>query len=589
METSQQQELNEISRTKLDGIVQQMQANKEPDSNIQAVVDDFKNKYGTSQQQGQDFGTASRMAKGLQNFPQTAKNLIMNNPVTQGLTSLAAMPVQLGIKASNALTGGNVPDPYANGAMGGQNITPSDQPLGKYLEQEAGNAATVGSLFLPYGKIAGFGEKILPNILPKALPSLGKIATGAATGYGIDIAGNMQQGQQNPFTPGWGTAIGAALPFVGPMANRLSKTGQIDAAANEWKEPATKPEAKYNAVRKQFEANPESPQFLAEHGYSAPRHVEDGNFNTLDSGKEIRNTAKQLSVNGLRPALEMANNSVAKTPIKNIKTMAINLAQNNRTADKADILENIKQIFDDQRPGSLNKDHPNGFNLTDMHDSKIKYAEGVYDSTKPAKNIAEKYVASAFQHTLENTAEPLGIKVGEFNKELTRYYNAADYIESLNTKKSPVSLLQSVVRGGARFAGAATAGHLGGGVVSEFAGYQIGKGIEKMLENLTAPARDMFLRNLSTAEPKVFEQVKQFLSNTEIAQATQSRLPAPSYIEMGPKKQAPSSVQLVPAKKSLIPGRIPKGQSNAGQYQTVYTSEPVTTNANPTRNSKPMR
>lgn len=38
--------LNEADRKKLDGIVQQMTANKEADADIQFVVNDFKTKYG---------------------------------------------------------------------------------------------------------------------------------------------------------------------------------------------------------------------------------------------------------------------------------------------------------------------------------------------------------------------------------------------------------------------------------------------------------------------------------------------------------------------------------------------------------------
>lgn len=38
--------LDEASRTKLDGIVQQMEANQEADADIQFVVSDFKQKYG---------------------------------------------------------------------------------------------------------------------------------------------------------------------------------------------------------------------------------------------------------------------------------------------------------------------------------------------------------------------------------------------------------------------------------------------------------------------------------------------------------------------------------------------------------------
>src|SRR3990167_4285130 len=38
--------LSEERRKQLDGIVQQMATNKEPDANVQAVVNDFKAKYG---------------------------------------------------------------------------------------------------------------------------------------------------------------------------------------------------------------------------------------------------------------------------------------------------------------------------------------------------------------------------------------------------------------------------------------------------------------------------------------------------------------------------------------------------------------
>jgi hypothetical protein len=43
--------LDEQNRSKLDGIVSQMQANNESDEDIQFVVNDFKSKYGTSPKQ----------------------------------------------------------------------------------------------------------------------------------------------------------------------------------------------------------------------------------------------------------------------------------------------------------------------------------------------------------------------------------------------------------------------------------------------------------------------------------------------------------------------------------------------------------
>ena len=54
MDTNSTQ-LNENQRVQLDGIVSKMVANKEPDSAIQFVVNDFKQKYGTPQEEKPGF------------------------------------------------------------------------------------------------------------------------------------------------------------------------------------------------------------------------------------------------------------------------------------------------------------------------------------------------------------------------------------------------------------------------------------------------------------------------------------------------------------------------------------------------------
>lgn len=75
--------LQENDRAKLDGIVSQMQANNEPDSNIQFVVNDFKQKYDNP-------SFMSRLGSGIKNltgqmFPRTAA-------ATNPMQTAAAVP-----------------------------------------------------------------------------------------------------------------------------------------------------------------------------------------------------------------------------------------------------------------------------------------------------------------------------------------------------------------------------------------------------------------------------------------------------------------------------------------------------------------
>ena len=68
--------LKEEDRIKLDGIVQQMVSNKESDTDIQFVVEDFKNKYGTDELKKKDLSQPlSSTAEDTENAPITESDL----------------------------------------------------------------------------------------------------------------------------------------------------------------------------------------------------------------------------------------------------------------------------------------------------------------------------------------------------------------------------------------------------------------------------------------------------------------------------------------------------------------------------------
>lgn len=153
-------------------------------------------------------------------------NFITGNPISKAITSLAAVPVQLLAK------GLGQKDPYAggigasSGALKAPTVTSSDQPLGSYAAEEAGNALTAGSLFFPASKVAGGVSAGLKPLLGETASKIaGTVASGAAGGYGFDVGGNLSEGKTGAeaFKPGLTTALGGALPLVPPIVGAAAR------------------------------------------------------------------------------------------------------------------------------------------------------------------------------------------------------------------------------------------------------------------------------------------------------------------------------------------------------------------------------
>lgn len=177
----------------------------------------------------------------LKNIGVGALNLVENNPISHALTSLSAMPMQGVAKVASALpnplTGGKslqLADPYAGGIGAGTglpaiNMTSSDQPLSTYAEEQAGNAATVGSLFLPAARIAGAATPYL-SALGRFAPAAARIGTQAAIGGFQGLAGGMQAGQDASGLRGsarTGAIFGGGLATAGELGSAL-----LDSVAN---------------------------------------------------------------------------------------------------------------------------------------------------------------------------------------------------------------------------------------------------------------------------------------------------------------------------------------------------------------------
>jgi hypothetical protein len=177
--------LSEQSRAKLDGIVQQMTANKESDENIQTVVNDFKQKYGSQDafQQAVNYKTGTVLDAPLGLVQGVAKGAASTGVGIGSLFRKAAGMAPLPADTFQA-------DTEAHGAA---------ENIGKFVEQGA-EFAIPGSGVAKATKGAGL---------------LLRAGTQAATAGGIGAA--QSGGQLAP------TLTSAVLGGVGPLAGAGAK------------------------------------------------------------------------------------------------------------------------------------------------------------------------------------------------------------------------------------------------------------------------------------------------------------------------------------------------------------------------------
>lgn len=417
-------------------------------------------------------------------------------------------------------------------------------------------AGTIANYANAAGTVAGGEETIrnLPDTIAKVKSGINTVKTGVA---------DATQSVKNSLTPD------------PALAKTQSKTqAAVNSAAADWQKPATINKPGFAKPKAILANSPDTPKFLAEQGLNPSAHIEDGKYNTSDTAEALRNTAAKMSNDTLRPSLQMADYTTPKTPVTDI----LKQTEKNIEADK-ELTDGEKEVAKNnaaKEAAALQKNNPNGMSLTDMHDSKITYAgKGGYSPIKdPAADVkaaSNRAMASAFQKTVEDKA-PASVPVKPFNQYLSKYFKGADYLDSLNGKTAPVTVGQQIARGAAKYGGAMVGAKFGGGVVSEFAGYQIGKALEHAAENLTNPMRASYLRNLEVTNPQAFTRVKAYLEKQSSGNTDIPRLPSPSFTPLGPDTTPVVKPSVAPhaATGGYPLPRDPK----TGKVMRVYTSEP---------------
>lgn len=286
----------------------------------------------------------------------------------------------------------------------------------------------------------------------------------------------------------------------------------------QWTKPVDTPKATYNKATEIYDnasaGGHNISKTLVGNKIRLSDNIENGVYNTADTADQLRADAGKASSEVLRPSLEVADRTVPKTNVEDIIKVASEDIKKSR-GTPGDIETQLSQL--NKEGAALARKYPTGMSLTEMHDNKITYSSGKYNPLGIRSDANAAMVDRAFGRTLGRYVEakaPSGLPVREFNAELAKQYQAADYLEALNNKKVPKGLLSNIAKTTAKVTGAAVGHTIGGGVLGTVGGYHIGGMLESMVENMSNPIKTKVLSNLAKTNPEAFKAVQSYLSKS---------------------------------------------------------------------------
>lgn len=275
-------------------------------------------------------------------------------------------------------------------------------------------------------------------------------------------------------------------------------------------------------------------------GITHDKIIEGGKYNTVDTADSVRADAMKTSHDLMRPALAAAEPGVQRVPISQVRQNMIqeieNIPKTQITdAERATMKARIAKEYGDTSAAAIA--HPDGYSLTDLHDSKISTSSnGKY---RPNGTMADNLRAnqsrqesSVFRKLLEDNAPP-DLKIKEFNKAIQQKFQLADYLEALHGKKVPTGIVQKAVDLFGKVAGATVGSKLGGGL-GGVAGYHLGGVLFDSFERLPNPLKAYYLKSIEKTQPEIFNAFKKYLGDQEFARLIRPQLPAPKTIFKGP-------------------------------------------------------
>jgi len=263
-------------------------------------------------------------------------------------------------------------------------------------------------------------------------------------------------------------------------------------------------------------------------------------YDTLETSDMLRQDAMKTSHDLLRPALAAAEPGVQKVPLSQVRDSLLakidSIPPSQITSTEREVMKNnIKKEYSNTSAEA--RAHPNGYTLTDLHDTKIakgnngKYKFGV-GASETLNATQSRYESDVFRKLLEDTA-PAELDIRSFNKELQKKFELADYLESLNTKKVPTNFVSNSIDFAGKILGAKVGASVGGGL-GGVAGYHLGGVLFDSFERLPNPMKGYYLRSIEKSQPEIFKAFQGYVGDQETARLMRLQLPAPKTIFQGP-------------------------------------------------------
>lgn len=404
-------QLDDASRAKLDSIVMQMASQNAPQEDVQAVVNDFKQKY-----------------------TQPAAALPTPSPTAGGMTG-AFGGLSKGAQDLGNDWGGKIADTFKAGVdqVKSNFAAPSaSNPLMRPVENVeralgvgAGVATAITSplapVMAPIGKIVGdIGNKITD------IPAVQKFATSKAGEATSRVAEDVQNASVIA-----GAVAGAKTPVGKEAPTSLPKTAVESPLVGKRLTELQKLEDNSAVIRKSTtkakEKGIDSKKILAQTDLLHNAVDDTGTLRTQNAIHELNNFIKPhedvISANLEREGVQIPLASVQKS-----LTAAID-----KSGLEGHALEAAYTKLEGEMKGLSRRADENGnIKLAKIQDAKVnKYA--TLDYMNPGSKIADKAIARTYKTIIENNTK--SVDVAALNKELAQHYSVLSLLEKLDGRK----------------------------------------------------------------------------------------------------------------------------------------------------------
>lgn len=273
-------------------------------------------------------------------------------------------------------------------------------------------------------------------------------------------------------------------------------------------------------------------EVATERGIVHDKIAEGGRYNTLDTVEDLREQSYKAGDDKLRPALRLAESEARRIPVSDVRTDVLKEIDNIPASqitpeDRQWMRDRVLRKYADASPAASR--YENGYTLTDLHDNRIisqkngKYkADGNHVENRPSE--LARIEGRVFARLLDDTV-PVDLPIQGFRKELEKNFRLADYLEALHNKAVPEGITKKAVRLFGR-AVAATVGGKVGGFPGSILGAQYGDILFGTFEALPNPVKMRVLSRLKVEDPKVFNEIVEYISKKGAQMAERPLLPA---------------------------------------------------------------